>query len=153
MLGQIIGAYQLFAGGYGALFFAVQIIRAGGASLGGLIFIALYVLVAYAGFALLKGRSNGVQLTLFAQALQVVRITSSSFAYLFMAGLAFWINLGTGGLHMPGLSFGAFFRWMTTSGFGPRSGGEPFTVGVNLVSLAIVLYLLYGGPGSKKRKR
>lgn len=154
LLGQIIGAYQLFAGGYGALFFAVQIIRAGGASLGRLVFIALYVLVAYAGYALLKGRSNGVRLTVLAQALQVVRIASSSLAYAFLAGLAFWIELGTRGLQMPGLRFGVSFDWVIAGGFGSRGEGSPFTIGVNLIALAIVLYFLYGGKsGSRKKKR
>ena len=101
----------------------------------------------------MKGRSNGAALTVFAQALQVVRITSSSFAYVFLAGLAFWISLGTGGLKIPGLRFGVSFDWMTSSSFGSPGGGEPFTIGVNLVALAIMLYLFYGKSGSKRRKR
>lgn len=150
---KILGAYQLLAGGYGALFFLVQIVRAGGASLGGLVFVAMYALVAWAGWQLLNSRPNGAALTLAAQALQVVRIGSGSFAYTFLAGLAFWVTAGSGGLQVPGLGFGVSFRWMTAGGFGPRSGAEPFTIGVNLVAAAIVAYLLYGRSGGRKRKR
>jgi len=153
LIGQILGAYQLLVGGYGALFFAVQIVRAGGASLGVLVFVAMYALVAYAGWALLKGRSNGPRLTVVAQALQVARISVSSLAYAFVAGLAFWIDVGTAGIRVPGLSFGASFRWMSVSGFGPGGGGESFTLGINLVAAAILVYFLYGRTGASRRKR
>jgi hypothetical protein len=150
---QILGAYQLLTGGFGTLYHAVLIVRSGGASLGGLIFVALFALVAYAGYALLKNRSNTGQLTLVAQALQSVQISSGSFAYLFVAGLAFWVKLGSAGLQIPGLDFGVLYRWMTASSFGPGSSAAPFTVGINLVAAAIVAYLLYWGGGGKKKRR
>jgi len=99
-----------------------------------------------------KGRPNGVQLTVIAQALQVIRISSGSLAYSFLAGLAFWIELGTAGLRVPGLRFGDSFRWMTPGGFGAGAPSEPFTLGVNLVAAAILLYFLRGGRSGKKRK-
>lgn len=153
LVARILGVYQLLVGGYGALFFAVQIIRAGGVSLAGLVFVALYILVAWAGWQLLKNRPNGATLTLVVQALQVVRVSSGAFAYAFLAGLAFWVTVGSSGLDVPGLGFGTSFRWMASSGFGPRPTAEPFTIGVNLVAAAIVAYLLYGRTGGKKRKR
>ena len=153
LVGQILGVYQLLVGGYAALMFSYQIVRAGGASLGGLVFVGMYVLVAYAGFALLKGRANGARLTVIAQALQVVRISSGSLAYAFVAGLAFWVNVGSAGLQVPGLSFGTWFRWMTATGFGPRGDAEPFTIGINLVAALILVYCLYGRPGGSSRKR
>ncbi|HPP25936.1 MAG TPA: hypothetical protein PLV57_05415 [Phycisphaerae bacterium] len=149
---QILGAYQLLTGGFGALYHAVLIVRAGGASLGGLVFVGLFALVAYAGYALLKNRSNGPQLTLVAQALQSVQISSSSFAYRFVAGLAFWVTLGSTGLGISGLDFGAFYRWMTASTFGTTRSAAPFTVGINLIAAAIVVWLLYWS-GSKKKRR
>jgi hypothetical protein len=153
LVGQILGVYQLLVGGYGALMFTYHIVRAGGVSLGGLVFVAMYVLVAYAGFALLKGRANGARLTVIAQALQVVRISSGSLAYAFVAGLAFWINVGSAGLQVPGFSFGTWFRWMTASGFGTRVEAEPFTVGINLVAALILVYFLYGRSGASRRRR
>lgn len=147
---KIIGAYQLIAGGFGALFFAVQIVRAGGASLGGLVFVAMYALVACAGVALWRGRPRGVPLTLLAQALQVVRISSRSFAYTFVAGLAYWVEVGTSGLRMPGLSFGDIFHW--SSGFGPQRESTPLAVGINLVAAGILAYFLYGRSGRKTRR-
>lgn len=150
LVSQILGVYQLLVGGYGALFFLVQIVRAGGASLAGLIFIGMYALVAWAGWRLLKRRPDGPILTAVAQGLQVVRVASDSFAYAFVAGLAFWVDLGSRGLQVPGLGFGVSFRWMTASGFGPGSGAGTFTIGINLVAAAILLYFVYGR--SKKKR-
>lgn len=150
LISQILGVYQLLVGGYGALFSLVQIVRTGGASLAGLIFVGMYALVAWAGWRLLKRRPDGPMLTAIAQGLQVVRVASSSFAYAFLAGMAFWLDLGSGGLQVPGLGFGVSFRWMTVSGFGPSSGTGTFTIGVNLVAAAILAYFVYG---RSKRKR
>ncbi len=107
--------------------------------------------VANAGIALLQGAAQRVQLTVIAQALQVIRISSGSLAYSFLAGLAFWIELGTAGLRVPGLRFGDSFRWMTPGGFGAGAPSEPFTLGVNLVAAAILLYFLRGGRSGKKQ--
>jgi len=141
-LGQAIGLYELITGGFGALAFLFLLIRSGGISLAGLVFIALYVLVAWAGVLMLRGRPNGVKLSLIGQAAQIVQLSAGGFAYLFLAGAAVWLRLSGGRLAVH-TDFGARFN------FTSNSSGGPLALAVNLVPLAIILYLVYGGRGKR----
>lgn len=142
-INQAIGLYELITGGFGALWFGFAIIRSGGVSLIGLVFIALYVLVAWAGASMLRGRPNGVTLSIIGQAAQVLRLSVGGFAYVFLAGLAVWLGIGGEGVSVQ-TDFATRFHlaW--------GSSGRPFAMAVNLVPLAIVLYLVYGGRRKKK---
>lgn len=152
MLRQIIGVYELLTGGFGALWLAYSILLAGGGSLGALVFFALYAIVALAGWWLLKGRAGGVRLSIAAQAVQVPYVSLASLAFYFMAGAGLWLRIGGEGLGLDS-EFGTRFNFSLLSGFGPGRQTFPFALGVNLVPLAVLVYLVYAGRGKARKRR
>lgn len=151
-LRQIIGLYELLTGGFGTLFLVYSILLAGGGSLPALVFLALYALTALAGWWLWKGRPAGVRLSIFAQAAQLVSLSARWIRFTFNAGLALWLHLGSAGLRLDhGLGPQFNFGWAT--GWGPSWQPYPVAIGVNLVAMAILLYLLMGGRKSSRKRR
>jgi hypothetical protein len=151
-LRQIIGVYELLTGGFGGLWLAYSILLAGGGSLAGLVFFALYVLTGLAGWWLLKGRAGGVRLSIVAQAMQVPYISLSSLMFYFTAGAALWLRIGGEGLWLDS-EFGTRFNFSLLSGFGPGRQTFPLVLGVNLVPLAVLVYLVYAGRGKTRKRR
>jgi hypothetical protein len=141
---QIIGWYEVACGGGALLWFGYAAITTSGAGGWVLVFLGLYALTTVAGFRLARQRSGGRLLSVLAQAAQVVRISTARFEYLFLAGGALWGEAGSNrlGFH-PQL--GLAFKFKQVSGFGPQFVDQPWLVGVNLVALAIILYLLTTG--------
>jgi hypothetical protein len=149
---QVVGAYELVVGGFGVLWLCLQVLRSGGASLYGLVFLALYALVAGAGYSLVKGRAGGVRLSLVAQAVQVIQVTSTSLSWLFLAGVAWWLEIGGRGVHLSGLDLGTRFHLAISSGFGPSRTALPFSIGINLVPALILACLACSRPGGRKKR-
>lgn len=145
---RLIGLYQLLTGGYGCLFLVYSILLAGGGSLGALLILGLCILTAAAGMRLWNGRPGGQELSLLAQAAQSVSLSAGWLRYLFNAGLALWLNFG-GGVHFDH-DFGTRFRFGLASGFEPGSQPYPYAFGLNLLPLAIVLYLVLTARSSRK---
>ena len=141
---QAIGWYEVICGGVALLWFGHAAVTTGGAGGWGLVFLGLYALMTVAGFRLALQRSGGGVLSIFVQALQVVRVSTVRFEYLFLAGGAVWGEVGS---HRFGLNpqINAAFKLKQVSGFGPQFVDQPWLIGVNLIPLAIVLYLAIMG--------
>lgn len=140
---RLIGLYELLTGGFGTLFLVYSVLLAGGGSLIALIFLAMYALTALAGLWLWSNRPAGIRLSIISQAAQTLSVSAGSIAYLFTAGIALWVRLGRGGLDFDH-DFGTRFRLGIVTGFGPGSSPYPYSIGINLLPLAILLYLWFG---------
>jgi hypothetical protein len=137
---QVIGWYEVICGGGALLWFGYAAVMTGGLGGWGLVFLGLYALMTVAGFRLAQQRSGGTVLSVLVQAMQVVRISTVRFEYLFLAGGAVWGEVGSNRFGFcPQIN--AAFRLKLISGFGPQFVDQPWLVGVNLIPLAIVLYL------------
>lgn len=148
---QVIGWYEVVTGGFGALYFGHAAMTSGGISSLGLMFVGLYALTAVAGLALATKLPAGWLLSLVVQAAQVVRVSTPRWAYLFTAGAAWWLQVGSAGFDWHH-DFGVRFRIFWTTGFGPSPVVEQvWLVGVNLVPMVIIGYLVYGCRRPRKR--
>ncbi len=106
------------------------------------IFIAFYLTGIYAGWLLWKEHPQGITLSMFIQLLQLPQISIPGITYLFVnsleISLVIWSNslpVSFTDIHFgPDMTFGSY--WGLTLG-----GFEEFFVGLNVLSLAILLYL------------
>ena len=98
------------------------------------LFFGFYTLVGYAGAQLYRGRAIGWFLSVFAQLLQLVRVTAGAISFRFVAGPEVT-------LYLVGGPYRLFFGVTSSVGF-LRGDSEPGPViAVNLLALAILVAL------------
>ena len=99
------------------------------------IFVILFAFGIVAGIALIKKPKVGLILSLIFQGIQIPVITTPTIAYIFSSGAFFnvyWCETG----------WGTNFAFLGSRYFFYINSGEPWYVGVNIVALALFVFLI-----------
>lgn len=100
-------------------------------------FALLYALSLYAGIELWKEKRIGYKLSIFSQAIQVPLFASSYVIYNFFSAISLSVLFS---------EFGPSIKFLIGNSFslGFVRPDVPFAFGINLVALAILIYLVHG---------
>ncbi|WP_166242665.1 sulfite exporter TauE/SafE family protein [Paenibacillus turpanensis] len=102
------------------------------------IFFGLYLLVAAAGYFILKDKRHGRKLTVWVQALQIPSFSILGLSYKFIAGLSVSLGLQL----VPNLNMGLNFYILNQFNLSFSNGHHQLFLSINIVPI-LILYFLY----------
>jgi len=109
--------------------------------------VGIYLLSIIAGVRLFKGKSGGRTASIIVQALQIPKIISPAFIFMFSIGLDFWVNI----IISPGGDVNAGFQ-LRTPAFSQifiAVSGAPIGLGVSVTSVIFLFLLIKYGSDKK----
>ena len=96
------------------------------------IIVAIYVLSIVAGVALWRGAELGRRASIVVQAIQLPKVTSSIFVFMFSFGFDLWVQIVSLSFHLRFLAFHQLFI---------NKPGTPFDLGVSVPALIFLALL------------
>jgi hypothetical protein len=150
---RIIALYQIAGGiaGIGLMLIVVLIlIRSAPLSIATFIMLVAVVLhgfSVYCGMLLLKKKyRSGLNLSVINQALQLVSIAISGYAYKYIAGLVFLVGFNPANSPKAYVSF----SWRPSWQISISAGGNHVDIAINIIALLLLVFIIYVRRSMKK---